>query len=233
MSKKINPKIEKNRAIIEKHLLEVIDKGDKVVDDILGKLYGGPIGLVLNPLAKRLKDYLLLDKIKERLINELGVVLDCASELDGSNKKSEISDFEKYLENSEVWVRCKEKHEKRGEIKGVLYDAFEEEILTAVKLLNSYGDGWPNLLKNAFEREEAEKVLVGHYEFVDVLVRYIKLKDSPIKVPRIVKREVLRILNGLYTWAKDYANENINNIYGGVAEWEKVLERMPKASMKT
>jgi len=210
-----NSSLQENAAIIKEELIKEMDRGLDYIQVCLGRMYGGITGWFFNPIARLIYNIMARKDIREKAINQIDIVLDCAVKYREDNLEELIEEnFESYITNDQSFHRCKKQHKAYPVIQGIMKDVFKHRIQPAHRLLASEGTSYEQLTKSAFaEKEDALKNLQQELEFSYKVLEVITQNKSVIKLPSFVREPIIKIMKLGQTYAKERLTYRIDEIY--------------------
>ena len=207
--------LQEHAQFIKEELIKEMDMGLDYIQTCIGNMYGGVTGWFLNPIARLVYHIMARKDIRDKAIAQIDIVLDCAMKYNGSNLDQLIQEnFEDYMLNDQSFHRCKKNHKVYPIIEGIMKDLFKSRIEPTHKLLNSNGNCYEELTKNAFsEKEFALGNLQRELDFSYKVLDVIKEHRRVIKLPSFVRSPVIKIMQFGQQYAKERLTERINEIY--------------------
>ena len=201
--------------IIKEELINEMDLGLDYIQVCIGKMYGGITGWLFNPIAKLIYGIMARKDIRDKAINQIDIVLDCALKFDGTNLDALVEEFlEDYMFNDQSFHRCKKSHKAYPVIEGIMRELFKSRIEPAYRLLMSNGTCYEELTKNAFsEKQDALDNLQRELEFSYEVLGVVKENKKVMKLPSFVRNGILRIMELGQKYAKERLTSRIEEIY--------------------
>lgn len=206
--------MQKSREIIKKELISEIDGGLDFTKKKISRLYTG-IFSVFNPLMEKLFEWFGLEKARDAGIKRIDFFLDIACECNSKNIEKTVEKyFEEYLRHSESYARLDLKHGKFQEFKANQREEFRMRVEILSKLLAADGDTYDELVRSAFpKRSELDRLLGMEYEILERQMNLIEASQGLMKIPRLIRSEVLLVTKSAYEFQKKKMCERCDGIY--------------------
>ncbi|MHA1300089.1 MAG: hypothetical protein ACTSO9_11775 [Candidatus Helarchaeota archaeon] len=213
--------LEKKRDLILEKYMEEFDLGmEYLKDQIRHHLYEGITGWLLNPIASWLYKIFVAPSIRDQALDNFNALFECAQEFNGDPVCMESamniidSKFEDLIENDPSYQRFDKKHEKAEEMKELIKEGFAQQLLLTKKLMDSPGETYEEIIRNAFKDRENFKVfteeqLENTYRGLELLVSEKKL----LKVPGIIRNSTKRMLRKGYDYTVERAWQQLDEIF--------------------
>ncbi|MFX1274901.1 MAG: hypothetical protein ACFFBP_13370 [Promethearchaeota archaeon] len=186
--------IERNFRILEKHLIDLMDKtleyGNTLIDEELNL---GVFNVIAKPFIKSFYNYWKNNDARQGTLLQIKTTLDCGKFicLNGNSSKEKFDEvvdqnFFKYLQGDQVYRQCKKDHKNFKKLKEIVKWAFIsglEEAIICLKVQDPIED-YESLVRAAFKtKEEAIKVLVKQLDFTDESLQIIEDDLNILKLP--------------------------------------------------
>jgi len=207
--------VQENASIVKEELIKEMDKGLDYIQVCLGRMYGGITGWFFNPIARLIYNIMARKDIRDKAINQIDIVLDCAVKYRKDNLDQLIEEnFEAYITNDQSFHRCKKQHKAYPIIQNIMKDVFRHRITPANRLLFSEGTCYEELTQNAFTaKEDALQNLQQELEFSYKVLEVITQNKSVIKLPSFVRGPIIKIMKLGQEYAKERLTHRIDEIY--------------------
>lgn len=203
--------------IIKEELVKEMDTGLEYIQKCIGKMYGGIKGWFFNPIAKLIYNVMARKDIRDKAINQIDIVLECAMKYNPKGFNLDVlveEKIEDYLLNDQSFHRCKKNHKKYPVIEGIMKELFKSRIEPAYRLLSSSGICYEELTQNAFtEKQAALANLQRELEFSYQVLDVVKKNKSVMKLPSFIRNGVIRIMELGQQYAKERLTERIDEIF--------------------
>ena len=201
--------------IIKEDLVSEMDTGLDYIQVCIGKMYGGITGWIFNPIAKLIYNILARKDIRDKAINQIDIVLECAMKYDGTNLDTLVEEhIEDYMLNDQAFHRCKKNHKSYPVIEGIMRELFKSRIKPAYRLLTSSGNCYEELTQNAFaKKQDALDNLQRELEFSYEVLGVVKENKKVMKFPSFVRNGIIRIMELGQKYAKERLTARIEEIY--------------------
>lgn len=205
----------KNAQIIKEELINEMDMGLDYIQQCIGKMYGGITGWVFNPIAKLIYNILTRKDIRDKAINQIDIVMECAMKYDGSNLEDLVEAYiEDYMFNDQSFHHCKKTHKAYPLIENLMKDLFKSRIHPSHKMLLAEGESYEELTQNTYPaRDDALNFLQKELEFSYQVLAVIKANKSVMKIPSFVRDGILKIMEFGQKYAKERLTNRINEIF--------------------
>ncbi|MDD1777305.1 MAG: hypothetical protein LUQ65_03980 [Candidatus Helarchaeota archaeon] len=206
---------QEHAQIVKEEMVREMDMGLDHIQVTLGRMYGGISGWFLNPIARLIYNIMARKDIRDKAINQIDIVLDCAMKYRGGNLDELIeANFEAYITNDQSFHHCKKQHKAYPAIEGIMKEVFKHRIEPAHRLLTSEGTCYEELTQNAFaEKEGALENLQKELEFVSQVMDVIKHNKSALKIPTFVREPIIKIMALGQDYARERLTHRIDEIY--------------------
>ncbi len=206
---------QEHAQMIKEELIREMDKGLDHIQVCLGRMYGGLTGWFLNPIARLIYNIMARKDIRDKAINQIDIVLDCAMKYRNGNLDELIEEnFEAYILNDQSFHRCKKQHKAYPAIEGIMKEVFKHRIEPARRLLTSEGTCYEELTQNAFTAKEgALENLQKELDFVYQVLDVIKRNKGVMKIPSFVREPIIKIMWLGHEYARERMTQRIDEIY--------------------
>ncbi len=201
--------------LVKEEMINEMDTGLDYIQVCIGKMYGGFTGWLFNPIAKLIYNILARKDIRDKAINQIDIILECAMKYDGNNIDALVDEhIVDYMLNDQSFHRCRKNHKAYPIIEGIMKDLFRSRIKPARRLLTSSGTCYEELTKNAYaKKQDALDNLQRELEFSYEVIGVVKENKNVMKLPSFVRNGIIRIMELGQIYAKERLTERINEIY--------------------
>lgn len=189
----------------------------KFVENQVGNLFPGPLGVLLNPLARLFYRFAAQEAAIRRAREQLELYLECASEYDGKNLDRLVAvNFDRFLKTEEIYARGNRRHPRWKEVLSVEREIFRGRLEPLVRLAREgRGETYDDLCRSAFpSRKEAEEVLERQLEMGENLLALIRKEPGLVPIPSILRETVLGMLGAGVGFARKTLKEQLDQTYG-------------------
>lgn len=208
---------DRNMDIIRDRLGFEIDIMLKFVENQVGNLFPGPLGVLLNPLARLFYHFAAQEAAIRRAREQLELYLECARKFDGKNLDRLVADnFDRFLRTEEIYARGNKRHPRWKDVLSAEKEIFRGRLEPLVRLAREgRGDTYEELSRSAFpSRKEAEEVLERQLEMGEELLALIRKEPGLVPIPAILRETVLRMLGTGVEFARKTLREQMDQTYG-------------------
>lgn len=213
--------IEKKKELILERYIKEFDDGLRYIKtQIRYNLYEGITGWFLNPIASLLYKVFIAPSIRDQALDNFNKLFECSQEFNGSKVCMESATniinqkFDDIIKNDPSYQRFDHKHEKAEDMKSLIKEGFAQQLLLTKKLMDSDGESYEEIIKNAFESREFFMKFTN--EQLESTYRGLKLlltEKSLLKVPSIIRSQTRRILQKGYDYTVQRAMIQIDEIF--------------------
>jgi hypothetical protein len=206
---------QEHAQIVKEEMVREMDKGLDHIQVSLGRMYGGLTGWFLNPIARLIYNLMARKDIRDKAINQIDIILDCAMKYRGENLEELIEEnFDAYISNDQSFHHCKKQHKAYPAIEGIMKEVFKHRIEPAHRLLTSDGTCYEELTQNAFAAKEgALENLQKELEYVCQVLEVIKHNKGVMKIPSFVREPMIKIMVLGHEYARERLTHRIDEIY--------------------
>ena len=213
--------IEKKRELILDRFMKEFDDGLQYIkDQVRHSLYEGVTGWLVNPIASWLYKLFVAPSIRDHALKNFNTLLECAQNFNGKEvcmeRAMEIieENFEELTKNDPSYQRFDKKHKKADEMIALIKEGFAQQLILAKKLLESEGDTYEEIIRNAFKSREifeefTNQQLNNTYKGLNLLLTEKKL----LKVPGIIKEQTKCLLKRGYDFTAQRAVAQIDEMF--------------------
>ncbi len=189
----------------------------KFVENQVGGLFPGPLGVLLNPLARLFYHFAAQEAAIRRAKEQLELCLECARKFDGKNLDRLVAEnFDRFLKTEEIHARGNKRHPRWKEVLSLERAIFRGRLEPLVRLAREgKGDTYEELSRSAFpSRKEAEEVLERQLEMGEELLALIRKEPALVPIPSMLRETVLKMLGTGVEFARKTLREQLDQTYG-------------------
>ncbi|MHA1380066.1 MAG: hypothetical protein ACTSRG_16970 [Candidatus Helarchaeota archaeon] len=213
--------IEKKRDLILEKYIEEFDMGMKYLkDQIRHHMYEGITGWFMNPIASWLYKVFVAPSIRDQAVDNFNALFDCAQEFNGNkvcmDSAMEIIEqkFEDLIEKDASYQRFDKKHDKAEQMKQLIKEGFAQQLLLTKKLMDSPGETYEEILRNAFkDRENFTKFTKEQLENTSRGLELLVSEKKLLKVPSIIKNQTKKMLKKGYDYTVERAWQQLDEVF--------------------
>ncbi|MEW5944558.1 MAG: hypothetical protein AB1742_00010 [bacterium] len=216
---KFSPDLRRRIEIVRAEMRSRIDEGIKYTDRMIENLHGGIVGIFVNRLALFIFAWLGRDRAREEGIREIDHAIYVAAQCvhdEGANLDDLIDkNFNGYLKHHPLYRRCDMDHPRFNDITALMREGLKTRADFYYQLLRRDAGCYEDLLKTAFpNKEDSMRVVDRQHEIVQEAFELVSREKELLKVPSIIRRDVLKIIRRTDDYGNSRLKKRINEIYG-------------------
>lgn len=207
----------RNHELIRERLEYEIRLGLDFIEEQVGKLFPGPLGAILNPIAKLFYRFAAKDAAIRRAHKQLDLYIECAERFDGKSLDALVEEnFERFLETEEIVARGNRRHRRWKEVLAIEKEIFRERLTPLIRLAREgRGETYEELTRSVFpKRKEAEEVLRRQVELVQRLMDLVREEPGLAPIPAMLRPMVLNMLDAGVDFARETLRKQLDETYG-------------------
>ncbi|MHA1130885.1 MAG: hypothetical protein ACTSQI_10965 [Candidatus Helarchaeota archaeon] len=207
-------KFHKNANLLREQWEQELDYRMKEVKQLVrDDFYSGIWGILFNHFIAVIYSFFLSKDIREMILEQGEILLEASKEYDGNDEKIIAKYFEPYLKADPSWERTKKRHRKLPELKERYKRSFIMLLNETHLLLNSEGNDYNELFKNAYRTRE--KAWAATFSIIDTAEEDLEfaIRHKMIKINRLLQEPIYRILRKEIAIGKESYHSRIHSIF--------------------
>ncbi|MDD1777074.1 MAG: hypothetical protein LUQ65_02820 [Candidatus Helarchaeota archaeon] len=207
--------VEKNAKILKQ---EWIEKLEGAMEDLEAAIkedfYSGVWGLLFNRMVARLYSLFLSKDIKKKLLKQFDLLIKAGKEYNGNSNEVLEKYFPEYLANDPGYERCKKTHSKTPELRDRIKKSFALMVKNSNDLLNSSGDCYEELMRNAYKTKDAAwKATFCLIDDAEEDFQFT-IHHKMLKISSLIRQQTIKLLQKEIEISREYYTKKLNEIYG-------------------
>lgn len=205
---------ELNKEILRLWFERQLSVGARYLDDQVAHLYGGVMGAIVNPFVVVFYRFIQRERVLNRARRQLNILLDATEDVEqGLSVDAALDKWtEPLLKTEELYFRCDRDHPDFPQVLPFVREAWRGRLESLARMVRAEGQSFDDLMRSAFSRAEAEEFWNIQYRVLERLLDLVEQSDM-LKVPKIIRKEVLGLMRTGYAWYRNWMGEEILRIY--------------------
>ncbi|MBD3185926.1 hypothetical protein GF325_03770 [Candidatus Bathyarchaeota archaeon] len=174
-----------NVYLIKREFIRELDKGLGIIKKSISRVYSG----VLTNIPSNIFYYIYFrGKVRRHVLNQIKISLRMAIDYHPERMEAMVEKYKsEYLENDLITMHCRQDHPIYSELREITINNLYTRIPILHELINSHGNTYHELVKNAFSsKEEIRRVLEIQLIFIDQWIEILNDNKDILISPKVL-----------------------------------------------